>query len=83
MSLILFLPLEEFTEPVYNQVHQEQIAAVQTTENIAEIPVVQEQVVIQEIPDVIVPLPPIEEFTEPVYSQVYQEQIIQGRWLWT
>ena len=31
-------PLEEFTEPVYNQVHQEQIAASETTGNVAEIP---------------------------------------------
>ena len=36
--------LEEFTEPVYDQVLQEQIAASEMTENIAEIPVVQEQV---------------------------------------
>ena len=38
------LPLEEFTEPVHDQVHQEQIAACEMTENIGEIPVVQEQV---------------------------------------
>ena len=44
--------LEQFTEPVYNQVHQEQIPAGETTENIAEIPCVQEQVIIQEIPQV-------------------------------
>ena len=37
--------LEEFTEPVYDQVHQERIAASEMTENIAEIPVVQEQVI--------------------------------------
>ena len=37
--------LEEFTELVYDQVHQEQIAASEMTENIAEIPVVQEQVI--------------------------------------
>ena len=42
-------PLEEFTEPVYNQVHQEQIAAGETTENIAEIPVEEERVIVQEI----------------------------------
>ena len=42
------LPLEEFTEPVYDQVHQEQIAASDMTENIAEIPVVQEHVYFSE-----------------------------------
>ena len=36
---------------VYNQVNQEQIAAGVTTENIAKIPVVQEQVTVQEIPE--------------------------------
>ena len=45
------------------------------TENIAEIPVVQEQVIVQEIPDVIVPLPPVEEVSAPVYDHVHQEQI--------
>ena len=34
--------LEEFTEPVYDQVHQEQIAAGEMSENIVEIPVVTE-----------------------------------------
>ena len=67
--------LEEFTVPVYDQVHQEQIAAYEMTENIAEIPVVQEQVILQEIPDVFVPLPPVEVFSAPVYHQVHQEQI--------
>ena len=71
-------PLEEFTEPVYNQVHQGQIAAGETTENTAEIPVVQEQVIVQEIPDVVDSLPPVEEFTEPVYNQVHHEQIVAG-----
>ena len=70
--------LEEFTEPVYNQVHQEQIAAGETTENIAEIPVVQEQVIVQEIPDVVNSLPPVEELTEPVFNQVHHEQIVAG-----
>ena len=63
---------------MYNQVHQELIAACKTTENIAEIPFVQEQVIVQEIPDVVVPLPPVEEFTEPVYSPVHEEQIVAG-----
>ena len=69
-------PLEEFTEPVYNQVHQKQIATSETTENIAEIPVVHEQVIIQEIPEVVDSLPPVEEFTAPVYKHVHQEQLI-------
>ena len=43
------LPLEEFTALVYHQVHQELFAASETTENIEEIPVVQEQVIVQEI----------------------------------
>ena len=42
----LTVGLEEFTEPVYDQVHQEQIAASEMTENIAEIPIVQEQVIV-------------------------------------
>ena len=37
---------------MYNKTHQEQIAARETTENIAEIPVVHEQVTVQEIPEV-------------------------------
>ena len=43
--------LEEFTEPVYDQVHQEQVATSVMTENIAEIPVVQEQVIVGTRPD--------------------------------
>ena len=43
-------PSEEFDAPVYNQIHQEQIAAGETTQNIVEIPVVHEQVIAQEIP---------------------------------
>ena len=35
---------------MYNQVHQAQIAAGETTLNIVEIPVVQEQIIVQEIP---------------------------------
>ena len=69
-------PLKEFPEPVYNQIHQEQIATGETTENITEINIEQEQVIIQEIPEVVVSLPPVEEFTAPVYKQVHQEQLI-------
>ena len=39
-------PVEEFTEPVYDQVHQEQFAAGEMTENMVDIPVVQEQVIV-------------------------------------
>ena len=34
-------PFEEFTAPVYNQIHQEHVVAGETTPNIVEIPVVQ------------------------------------------
>ena len=60
---------------MYNQVHQEQIAAGET-ENVSEIPVEQEQVIVQEIPEVVDSLPAVEEFTAPVYKQVRQEQIV-------
>ena len=69
-------PLEEFTELVSNQVHQKQIAAGETTENIAEIHVVHEHVIIQEILLVVDSLPPVEEFTAPVFQHVHQEQLI-------
>ena len=46
------LSLEEFASPVYNQIHQEQIVAGKTTQNIVEIPTVQEHVIVQEIPQV-------------------------------
>ena len=42
------LPYEVFSAPVCDQVHQEFIAAREITENIADIPVVQEQVIVQE-----------------------------------
>ena len=45
-----FPPFEEFSAPVYNQVHQEQIVAGEMTLNIVENPVVQEQVIVPEIP---------------------------------
>ena len=44
--------LEEFTEPVYDQVHQEQIAASEMPENIRDFPVVHEQVIVELRPDV-------------------------------
>ena len=42
------------------------------TDNFAEIPVVHEQVIVQDIPEVFVPLPPAQEFSAPVYGQVHQ-----------
>ena len=57
------LPPEEFTEPVYSPVHQEQFSAGDTTENIANFPVVQEQVLVQAIPRFVGSLPPVEDFT--------------------
>ena len=74
-------PVEEFTEPVYNPVHQEQIVAGEMTQNIIENSDVQEQVIEQEIPEVVAPPPPpppVAEFTEPVYNPVHQEQIVAG-----
>ena len=44
--------LEEFTEPVYNRVHKEQIVAGEMTLNIVENSGVQDQVIVQEIPQV-------------------------------
>ena len=63
MSLVLFLLDDEFTEPVYNPFHQEQFSAGETTENIANFPVVQEQVLVRTIPRFVGSLPPVEEFT--------------------
>ena len=65
-------PVEEFTGPVYDQVHQELVASSEITENCVEIPVVHEQVIVQDIPEVFVPLPPAQEFSAPVYGQVHQ-----------
>ena len=46
-------PFEEFTEPGYNQVHQEQIVAGEMTQTIIEHSAVQEQVITPEIPPVV------------------------------
>ena len=74
------LPLEKFTEPVYNQVHQEQIAADKTTENMAEIPVVQEQVIVQEIPEIVDLLPPVEEvYCAPCTTKSIRSSSLQRR----
>ena len=56
---------------MYNQVHQEQIPASETTENIAEIPCVQEQAIVQEIP------PDVEENSKLQVMERIQEQIVE------
>ena len=68
------LPL--FAAPVFHQVHQEQLAGGDTTENMVNFPVVQEQGVVGS-------LPPAEEFTEPVFTAFHQEQFLQVRRLRT
>ena len=65
-------PVEKFTVPVFDQVHQVQSAAGEVTENFAKILVVHEQVIAQDFPEVIVPLPPAREVSAPVYGQVHQ-----------
>ena len=70
-------PVEEFSLPVFDQVHQEQLAAGEITENIVESPVVPELVIVQAIPHV-GSLPPVEEVTRPVYNLVHQEQFSAG-----
>ena len=71
-------PAEEFSEPVYDQVHRERFAAGETTEKSAEFPVVPEQVIVQAIPRVAGTLPPVDEFTPPVYNPAHQEQFSAG-----
>ena len=56
-------PAEEFTEPVYTAFHQEQFSACETTENIANFPLVQEHVLVQDIPRLVGSSPPVDEFT--------------------
>ena len=45
-------PLDEFHAPVYNQILQEQIVAGMTTQHRVENPSAQEQLIVQEIPQV-------------------------------
>ena len=54
-------PAEEFSEPVYDHVHRELFAVGETAANLVEIPVVQEQVIVQAIPEVVDSLPPVDE----------------------
>ena len=72
-------PLDEFVAPVYNHTNQEQIVAGKTTPNIVEIPAVQEQVIVREVPQapqVVDSYSPFEEFDAPMCNQVLQEQIV-------
>ena len=73
-------PNEVFSAPVYNQVHQEQIAAGETTENIAEILDVQEQVIVQGIPhapQVVDSSPPLEDFAVQPYVPLHESPEVQ------
>ena len=45
-------PLQEFVAPVYNQIHQEHIVTGMTTQHRVGNPAVQEQVIVQEIPQI-------------------------------
>ena len=71
-------PLEEFAAPVYDQVHQEQKLQEETTLNIVEIPVVQKQVIVQEIPQApqIVDSTPLLEFVAAQIIATVQPQVI-------
>ena len=71
-------PAEEFSEPVCNQVHRERFSASELPEIIADIPVVQEQVIVQAIPSVVGSLPPGEVVAAPVYLQVHHDQFAAG-----
>ena len=66
---------EVFAAPVFNQVHQEQLAGDEIPENLVEIPVVPEQVIPLRV---VGPLPPADEFTVSVYSPVHQQQFSAG-----
>ena len=78
-QVVSSLPLGEvFAAPVFNQVHQEQLAGGEIPENLVEIPVIPEQVIVQDISRVAHSLPPVEEFTEPVHNPAHQEQFSAG-----
>ena len=71
-------PFQEFDAPLYNQIHQEQIVAGETTQNTFENPAVQEHVIFQEIPQapqVVDSFPLLEGVAAREYNQVHQEQI--------
>ena len=57
---------------MFDQVNQELVASNEMTENFPEILVVHEQVIVQDIPEIIVPFPPSQKFPAPVHGQVNQ-----------
>ena len=61
--------MERIQEPIVDLI-------VETTQNIAEIPDVQEEVIVQEIRHVVVPILPVSKFAELVYNPVHQERIV-------
>ena len=72
---LLLMIWKSFLSPCTTRSIRSRFSAGEMTEYIVEIPVVQEQVIVQKIPDVVVPLLPAEEFSAPVYDQVHQVQI--------
>ena len=72
-------PFEELDAPVYDQIHQEQSVAGETTQNTFQNPAVQEQVMFQEIPQapqVVDSFPLLEDVALCENNQVHQEQIV-------
>ena len=61
---------------MYNQVHQEQIGAWETTQSIVQIPTVQEQVIVQVIPQVPVVERILKQIVEPI-EVLPQERVQQ------
>ena len=75
-------PLDEFDAPVYNRIHQEQFVAGETTQNTFENPVVQEQVVVQEIPQapqVVDSFPLLGDVAAHECNEVFQPPVIFSR----
>ena len=58
-------PVEEFTDPVYNEVHHEQIVAGEMTQDIIGNSAVQEQVIVQEIHSIVEQV--LEQIVETIY----------------
>ena len=64
--------------PVYDHVQRDLFATGETAANLVEIPVVQEQVIVQAIPEVVDSLPPVQQFTGPRFIQVHHERFAAG-----
>ena len=69
--------LEEFSEPVYDQVHQEHIAASEMLENIADIPVVHEQVIVQEFLMLLFHFLLLKSFLRPCTTKSIRSRLLQ------